>query len=258
MEYLFNKYQGTGNDFIIIDNRNKALQPGNIDLINKLCNRRFGIGADGLILISDHKEYDFEMKYFNSDGKEGTMCGNGGRCAVNFARSIGLAQNSTKFIATDGVHEAKVSDNIVNLKMSDVTEIKLIKGNYFMNTGSPHYIVFVKNVAETDVFQTGKKIRWFDDFAPGGTNVNFVEVTEKGIFVRTFERGVEDETLSCGTGSTASAIASVLTGHLDTDHVDVKTMGGDLSVSFKIDGDLVKDVWLKGPAEFVYSGTISI
>ena len=258
MEYHFNKYQGTGNDFIIIDNRNKTLKPGNVDLINKLCNRRFGIGADGLILISDHKVYDFEMKYFNSDGKEGTMCGNGGRCAVNFARSIGLADKTTRFIATDGVHEAKISDNIVDLKMSDVTDIKLIKGNYFMNTGSPHYIVFVKNVAETDVFQTGKKIRWFDDFAPGGTNVNFVEVTEKGIFVRTFERGVEDETLSCGTGSTASAIASVLTGHLVTDYVEVKTMGGDLSVSFKIEGDQVKDVWLKGPAEFVYSGTISI
>ena len=259
MEYRFNKYQGTGNDFIIIDNRNGLFKPGNVDLINKLCNRRFGIGADGLILISDNKLYDFEMKYFNSDGKEGTMCGNGGRCASAFAKSIGLAGNETRFIAADGIHDAKIVSNIVELKMNNVTDIKLIKGNYFLNTGSPHYIVFVKNVLETNVFDTGKKIRWFDDFTPGGTNVNFVEVTEKGIFVRTFERGVEDETLSCGTGSTASAIASVLSGHLNTNQVDVKTMGGDLSVFFEIeDKNNVKNIWLKGPAEFVFSGTINI
>ena len=258
MKYSFNKYQGTGNDFIMIDNRNGSFSPGNVALINKLCNRRFGIGADGLILISKHDVYDFEMKYFNSDGKEGTMCGNGGRCASEFAMQLGLAGKETKFIAIDGLHEAKKNGDIIELKMSDVSDIKLIKGNYFMNTGSPHYIVFVKNVADMDVFETGKKIRWFDDFAPGGTNVNFVEVTENGIFVRTFERGVEDETLSCGTGSTASAIASALTGHIDTKPVAVKTMGGDLSVSFEIAGNDVKNVWLKGPAEFVYSGTISV
>jgi diaminopimelate epimerase len=258
MKYSFNKYQGTGNDFIIIDNRDGSFSPGNSTLVKKLCDRRFGIGADGLILISDNKVYDFEMKYFNSDGKEGTMCGNGGRCASDFAMRLGLAGKETSFITTDGVHEAKLNGKIIELKMNDVSGIKQIKGNYFINTGSPHYIVFVKNVSETDVFETGKKIRWFDDFAPGGTNVNFVEVTGKSIFVRTFERGVEDETLSCGTGSTASAIASVLSGHLETDSVDVKTKGGDLSVSFEITGNEVKNIWLKGPAEFVFSGTISV
>lgn len=258
MNYSFNKYQGTGNDFIIIDNRNGAFNPENFDLVNKLCNRRFGIGADGLILISEHKDYDFEMKYYNSDGKPGSMCGNGGRCVSHFAFSLGMAKKETKFIAADGEHEAKIDKNIVALKMNNVSDIKLIKGNYFLNTGSPHYIVFVKNVAETDVFETGKKIRWFDDFAPGGTNVNFVEVTTDGIFVRTFERGVEDETLSCGTGSTASAIASVLSGHTDTNPVKVKTMGGDLSVSFEPTENGAKNIWLKGPAEFVYSGTINI
>jgi diaminopimelate epimerase len=258
MKYSFNKYQGTGNDFIIIDNRNGSFNPENIDLINRLCNRRFGIGADGLILVSEHKQYDFEMKYFNSDGKLGTMCGNGGRCVSHFASTLGLAGKETRFIAADGEHEARINANIVSLKMNNVSDIKLIKGNYFINTGSPHYIVFVKNVAETDVFETGKKIRWFDDFAPGGTNVNFVEVTGEGIFVRTFERGVEDETLSCGTGSTASAIASVLSGHLATSPVKIKTMGGDLEVTFEVVNKDIKNIWLKGPAEFVYSGTISI
>jgi diaminopimelate epimerase len=259
MEYHFNKYQGTGNDFIIIDNRNGSFDPGNIALINKMCDRRFGVGADGLILISENKPYDFEMKYFNSDGKAGTMCGNGGRCISHFAVSIGLAGKETRFIAADGIHEARINDNIVELKMNDVVDIRLIDDNYFINTGSPHYMVFVKNAAETDVFEEGKKLRWSGDFAPGGTNVNFVEVTGKGIFVRTFERGVENETLSCGTGSTAAAIASVLAGHLDTNRIDVKTLGGDLSVSFEIvNNKEIRNIWLRGPAEFVFSGMISL
>ena len=256
MQTAFNKYQGTGNDFIIIDNRDGSFNPEDTALINKLCDRRFGIGADGLILISLHKTFDFEMKYFNSDGNEGSMCGNGGRCTAAFAQKIGVAREKQKFYAFDGPHEAQIKEGIVRLQMSDVTRFTKVKGNYFINTGSPHYVSFVKNVKELDVYNEGKKLRYSDDFKPGGTNVNFVELKNDGIFVRTYERGVEDETLSCGTGVTASAIASVLSGHFDTNVINVRTLGGDLSVEFKINKDNVTDIWLSGPATFVFEGKI--
>jgi diaminopimelate epimerase len=258
MQIPFNKYQGTGNDFIIIDNRKALINPSDAILINKLCNRRFGIGADGLILISLHKEYDFEMKYFNSDGKVGSMCGNGGRCTAAFAFKAGIAARKQKFFAFDGPHEAEINNGIVRLQMTDVTEIRKINGNYFINTGSPHYVCFMKNVIELDVFNEGKKIRWSDDFKPGGTNVNFVELTNEGIFVRTFERGVEEETLSCGTGVTASAIASVLSGHFDTNRINVRTLGGNLSVELKQGEEKITDIRLSGPATFVYKGLIEV
>jgi diaminopimelate epimerase len=256
MQIAFNKYQGTGNDFIIIDNRNGSFNPSDSVLINKLCDRRFGIGADGLILISLHKTFDFEMKYFNSDGNEGSMCGNGGRCTAAFAFKKKIAGEKQKFYAYDGPHEAEIKNGIVRLQMSDVKTFSKVKGNYFINTGSPHYVSFVKNVKELDVFNEGRKLRYSDDFKPAGTNVNFVELTENGIFVRTYERGVEDETLSCGTGVTASAIATVLSGHFDRNKIDVKTLGGDLSVEFKIQKDIVSDIRLSGPGTFVFEGVI--
>jgi diaminopimelate epimerase len=258
MQIPFNKYHGTGNDFIIIDNRKGLFNPSDTNLINKLCNRRFGIGADGLILISLHKQYDFEMKYFNSDGNEGSMCGNGGRCASDFAFRTGIAGKKQMFFAFDGPHEAEIKNGIIRLQMSDVTAITKVKGNYFINTGSPHYVCFLKDVSRLDVFNEGKKIRWSDDFKPGGTNVNFAELTNDGIFVRTFERGVEDETLSCGTGVTASAIAAVLSGHSDKNKVNVRTTGGDLSVEFKVNKTNVTDIWLSGPATFVFEGKIEV
>jgi diaminopimelate epimerase len=258
MQIAFNKYQGTGNDFIIIDNRNGLFNPANTILINKLCDRRFGIGADGLILISLHDEFDFEMMYFNSDGNVGSMCGNGGRCTADFALKRGIAGPKQIFFAFDGPHEAEIRNDIVRLQMSDVKGITKVNGNYFINTGSPHYIRFVKNVKELDVFNEGKKLRYSDDFKPGGTNVNFVEITKDGIFVRTYERGVEDETLSCGTGVTASAIASVLSGHFDSNSIDVRTLGGKLSVEFKINKDKVTDIRLSGPATFVFEGVIEV
>jgi diaminopimelate epimerase len=258
MQIAFNKYQGTGNDFIIIDNRDGSVNPADTPLIKKLCDRRFGIGADGLILISLHKNFDFEMKYFNSDGREGSMCGNGGRCTAAFALKHKIAGNKQKFYAFDGPHEAEINNGIVRLQMSDVKNFTKVKGNYFINTGSPHYVTFVKNVRVFDVFNEGKKLRNSDDFKPGGTNVNFVELSESGIFVRTFERGVEDETLSCGTGVTASAIASVLSGHFDRNKIDVKTLGGDLSVGFRIDKDKVTDIRLSGPGTFVFEGMIEV
>jgi diaminopimelate epimerase len=258
MTVVFNKYQGAGNDFIIIDNRNDIFNSENSALINRLCDRRFGIGADGLILICSSPQYDFEMKYFNSDGKIGSMCGNGGRCSADFAIKTGIADIKLSFNAADGLHKASAENGIIRLQMNDPKEPYLVNGSYFINTGSPHYVIFRKNIDNIDVNSEGKKFRWAEEFAPGGTNVNFVEIEKDGIYVRTFERGVEEETLSCGTGVTASAIASVLSGHLDTRNVNVRTKGGDLSVSFNITGKNITDIWLSGPATFVFKGEIEV
>jgi diaminopimelate epimerase len=258
MIIVFNKYQGTGNDFIIIDNRNQKIIPDDSTLINRLCDRRFGIGADGLILISASDQYDFEMKYYNSDGFESTMCGNGGRCSSAFAIKEKIAGDELSFKAVDGVHKAVSQHGIIRLQMNDVNDPQIINGNYFINTGSPHCIKFLKDIDSIDVNSEGKIIRWSEDYAPAGTNVNFVEIIEKGIYVRTFERGVEEETLSCGTGVTASAIASVLAGQIDSNTVSVETKGGNLSVSFTINGEKIKDIWLSGPATFVFEGMIEI
>ncbi len=254
----FNKYQGAGNDFIIIDNRKGEFDPEATETINKMCDRRFGIGADGLILVSKYRDADFEMKYYNSDGKITSMCGNGGRCVAHFARKWKIAGDKQKFLAFDGIHEASVDNNTVRLQMGNVNEYRLVEGNYFINTGSPHYVVFSKNVDSINVFEEGKKLRWSPLFAPGGTNVNFAEVLDNGLYVRTFERGVEDETLACGTGVTASAIASVLGGHFDTNSVNVRARGGNLKVEFEIHQGKVSNVWLTGPATFVFEGTYQI
>lgn len=258
MTITFNKYEGAGNDFIIIDNRKAIINPSDSVLINRLCNRRFGIGADGLILVSGHADADYEMKYFNSDGRIGSMCGNGGRCSAHFTLKHKIAGIKQRFMAFDGIHEAEIGDNIVRLQMADVNEYNIIEGNYFINTGSPHYVVFTNGIDTMDVSAEGMKMRWSPLFAPGGTNVNFVEIRDKGLYLRTFERGVEEETLACGTGVTASAIASVLKGHFDTAPVKVKARGGNLEVDFKVREEKVTDVWLTGPAKFVFGGRIKI
>ncbi len=254
----FNKYQGAGNDFIMIDNRRGLINPEDSVLINRLCDRRFGIGADGLILVSDYKGPAFEMKYFNSDGKLGSMCGNGGRCTAHFALKCGIAGINQKFMAFDGLHEAQVEKDIVRLQMADVKSYKILDNNYFINTGSPHYILFADDIDNINVNEEGKKIRWSEKFAPGGTNVNFVQVIENGLKIRTFERGVEEETLACGTGVTASAIAAVLKGHFDTSPVNVRARGGNLKVEFRIENKEITNVWLTGPATFVFEGSINI
>ena len=255
----FAKYQGAGNDFIIIDNRKNILNPGDSKRIKQLCDRRFGIGADGLMMLYDHKGVDFEMKYFNSDGYEGTMCGNGGRCIVMFAEKIKLIKQNARFKTNDGVHTAEITDTTVRLRMNDVKTIKKFGDSYLIDTGSPHYITFRKNIDNIDVFNEGRKLRNNQQFKPHGTNVNFVKVQTNGISVRTYERGIENETLSCGTGAVAAAIVSAYSGQIDSNNVPVKTRGGILNVSFRTtDKGFFSDIILEGPAVFVFEGEINV
>ena len=259
MKIHFHKYQGTGNDFIIIDNRNWSITDLPIEKVKFLCDRRFGIGADGLMLLNPKTGYDFEMKYYNSDGRESSMCGNGGRCMAQFAYHLGIHKNVYHFIAVDGEHEAEIDGHIVNLKMKDVNGITEHNGDYILNTGSPHYVKMVSDVMEYDVFNKGMEIRYSADFAKDGINVNFVEEKKPDeIIVRTYERGVEDETLSCGTGVTASALVC---HHNDIgyNNVTVFTKGGKLTVKYDRVGDgIFQNIWLCGPAEKVFEGEVEI
>lgn len=253
------KYQGTGNDFIIIDNREKeiSLTP---DQIKTLCNRRFGIGADGLMLLELEPGIDFKMVYFNSDGNESSMCGNGGRCITAFAKCLGLVNGDAKFLAIDGMHEAKIADDYVSLKMNDVREMEVGEDYFYLNTGSPHYVKFVNDIEAVDVVAEGKKIRYNDRFKKEGTNVNFIEKKENDLFVRTYERGVEDETLSCGTGVTAAALVAGFKGvSTDKKNCLIKTRGGNLNVSFdKVLENTFYNIWLEGAATFVFKATIEV
>lgn len=256
---IFFKYQGTGNDFVMVDNRTNEIKLSQPE-IEKLCHRRFGIGADGLIMLENAEGFDFRMVYYNADGNEGSMCGNGGRCTVRFAHDLGIFQEKTSFIAVDGPHEATVSANEISLKMMDVEQISENEEFTFMNTGSPHYISFVEDLETYDVVGEGKKIRYSDEWVKkGGTNVNFVEQKdEKTLFVRTYERGVEDETYSCGTGVTACAIASALRLGMKPP-ISVKTLGGNLQVSFKGTAENgFTEVFLTGPALCVFQGNVDL
>ncbi|HVM89452.1 MAG TPA: diaminopimelate epimerase [Puia sp.] len=259
MKIHFYKYQGTGNDFVIIDNRNWSITNLPVDKIKFLCDRRFGVGADGLMLLNPKSGYDFEMKYYNADGRESTMCGNGGRCLVKFAYDLGIHKNSFRFIAVDGEHEAEIDGNMVNLKMQDVDGIEEYDGDSILNTGSPHYVKMVSDIMDYDVLDKGMEIRHSKDFAKEGINVNFVE--EKApdeIIVRTYERGVEDETLSCGTGVTASALVCYH-NEAGYNEVTVTTKGGKLTVKYdRIDDNKFRNIWLCGPAEKVFEGEIEM
>ncbi len=258
----FYKYQGTGNDFIIIDGRNKDLNPDSM-VIKKLCDRKFGIGADGLMILKNHEGYDFSMTYYNADGHEGSMCGNGGRCIIAFAKQIGISNNKLRFIAIDGSHDGEVLNHengvsLVRLKMTDVSEFSARTNYYMLETGSPHYVEFTEKVSTKDVYSEGKAIRYNDLFKAKGVNVNFADESDNQLFVRTYERGVEDETLSCGTGVTAAAIAFALKNDLKKDCIQIQTLGGNLKVSFEKEGNVFKNVWLEGPAAFVFKGEIDI
>lgn len=259
MTIEFYKYQGTGNDFIILDNRDNKYNSLTKDQIAHLCDRRFGIGADGLMLLQLKNSYDFEMIYFNADGGESSMCGNGARCLVNFANKLGVIDNKASFIAIDGEHEATILPNQeVKLKMKDVKGIEKGEDYSLLNTGSPHYIVFKEGIREFDVFNEGRKIRYGKRFADEGVNINFVETLNHNLYVRTYERGVENETLSCGTGVTAAAIAASEAA-CRTYQTNISTPGGNLQVQFdKLDDNTFNNVYLIGPATFVYNGTIMI
>jgi len=259
MKLTFYKYQGTGNDFIIIDNRQGDILL-TTEQVNRLCDRKFGIGADGLMLLNLRDGYDFEMKYYNADGKESSMCGNGGRCLTRFAFDMGIKKEAYQFIAIDGEHTARlVKNNWIELKMKDVSTIEYSSGNSVLNTGSPHYIKVVKDVMAIDVFKEGKEIRYSKEFEKEGLNVNFVQKVGKDkIIVRTYERGVEDETLSCGTGVTASALVAANNDN-GFNRIEVKTIGGNLAVEFdKTSETSFKNIWLCGPATFVFKGEIGL
>jgi len=260
MKVSFYKYQGAGNDFVILDNRDAKYSSLTPKQVKHLCDRRFGIGADGLMLLSKKEGCDFEMVYFNADGNESSMCGNGGRCLTKFASQMGILKTTYLFKAIDGMHEAEIDiDDTVRLKMQDVNKVDKHSSYTLLNTGSPHFVKFTADIMNVDVLQTGREIRYSNAFKEEGVNVNFVEtIDEDNIYVRTYERGVEDETLSCGTGVTAAAL---LCAHNDNgfNRVEVRTPGGHLSVEFdKIDDQHFKNIWLCGPAELVYKGEIDI
>lgn len=259
MKIQFYKYQGAGNDFIMIDDR-KMNFPQSQELIAQLCDRHFGVGADGLILLQNDADADFKMVYFNSDGNESTMCGNGGRCIVRFAESLNLIQEKATFNAVDGLHEAFIFPTHVELKMVNVSEVQHFPSHYFLHTGSPHHVEFVMDVSEVKVAQKGAEIRYGSPYFEEGANVNFVEILgENSLRVRTYERGVEDETLACGTGVTAAAIAAFDSGKLKTNEIQIQALGGNLAVKFdKNASGGYENVWLSGPAEFVFTGEVNI
>jgi diaminopimelate epimerase len=257
--FFFTKYQGTGNDFILVDDRDEQFVQSR-EFIEHLCHRRFGIGADGLILLQNHPEYDFRMVYYNSDGRESTMCGNGGRCITAFAAGLGLvsAGKTIRFEAADGYHEAELLESlshgfIVDLKMQDVQQVNITPDTAVLNTGSPHYVVTCDDLENLDIVREARAIRYSERYAKEGININFIAAETDGIRVRTYERGVENETFSCGTGVVASAIAAtyLLPGlAVQT----IYTKGGNLAVRFEKDGDKFVNVHLVGPAEKVFRG----
>ncbi len=253
MEIPFKKYHGAGNDFILI---NGFGFKGNLssDIIHRMCDRHFGIGADGLIIIRPSAAHSFEMKYFNADGNEGSMCGNGGRCAAQFVSDNNLAEKELAFLAYDGVHRAKILADGVLLEMMDINVIHKEDNHYFIDSGSPHYITFVDHLDSYEVNEQGRKIRY--GYREDGTNVNFVEEKEDAFHIRTYERGVENETLACGTGVTAAAVAIAERSAKTLNEVHLKARGGDLTVYLEKSEKGYTDIWLKGPAENVFEGVI--
>ncbi|MDO5970215.1 diaminopimelate epimerase [Flavivirga aquimarina] len=257
MQQTFYKYQGTGNDFVMIDNRQQTFDKNNTKLVADLCDRRFGIGADGLILLENHDALDFKMVYYNADGNESSMCGNGGRCLVAFAKQLGVIQNKAVFEAIDGLHHATIDGDIVKLQMLDVDTIEKYNNHVFLDTGSPHHVQFEANIETFDIKTEGAKIRYGSPYNEAGSNVNFVKKISDQIFaVRTYERGVEDETLSCGTGVTAVALAMHAI-HETAEHlITLQVQGGELQVSFEVENGIYKNVWLIGAAKLVFKGSI--
>ncbi|MCD6180181.1 MAG: diaminopimelate epimerase [Bacteroidales bacterium] len=258
----FYKYHGAGNDFILIDGR-ESIPEISTQQIKSLCDRNFGVGGDGLMYLLKADDYDFEMKYFNSNGLEGSMCGNGGRCIVAFAYDMGINKSSFKFLATDGEHFAEILQSKGNLKyiklqMQDVHEVEDIDDHLVLNTGSPHHLTFCKSISDKNVFEAGKAIRYSENFKKEGVNANFIEQKGNKLFVRTYERGVENETLACGTGVTAAAIGAYIKGADKYNNYKIKTLGGELKVSFQEKEQRFTEVFLEGYAEYVFKGSIQL
>lgn len=260
MHFHFFKYQGTGNDFVVLDNRSLTFPKNNTKLIASLCDRRFGIGADGLMLLENDNSTDFKMVYYNADGNESSMCGNGGRCLVAFAKHLGIIGQETTFIAVDGLHHATINaEDVVSLQMKDVTEIAIASDYVFLNTGSPHHVQLVDNLESFPVVTEGAKLRYSDLYGQAGSNINFVKTISDAEFsIRTYERGVEDETLSCGTGATAVAIAMHATGKTKAEIIAINVEGGKLQVQFSEENGIYTNVHLIGPAKLVFAGEIEM
>lgn len=256
MTIHFYKYHGTGNDFILIDNRELSFDKKDVQLIKKLCHRRFGIGADGLILLENTDEADFKMSYFNSDGHLSSMCGNGGRCIVAFAKHLGIINEKTRFLAPDGFHTATLTPKGVALQMKNVSQIEHIGKDFYLNTGSPHYVKIIDSHEDWDTVAEGKKIRYNNRFKAEGTNVNFLSFENDTINLSTYERGVEDETYSCGTGTVAAAIVAGLLDNKETHQLHTK--GGMLEVRYTKRGEAFKDIILEGSATMVFEGEIEV
>lgn len=253
----FYKYQGAGNDFIMVDNRDLSYKHNEPSKLARICDRRFGVGGDGIMFLEPAEGFDFKMVYYNSDGNPSSMCGNGGRCIVAFAKFLKVIDTETTFIAVDGPHYAKISDSgeWVSLQMIDVTRIDRDGDDFVLDTGSPHYVRFDKQVAEKDVFNEGRAIRYSNTYKENGININFAEIKADYLFVRTYERGVENETFACGTGVTAVALANAFanekTGKVET---PIKVLGGDLNIRFDYDGKVFTNIFLEGPAKQTFKG----
>ncbi len=252
----FHKYHGAGNDFILIDDRERTFPAESFDLVARMCDRHFGIGADGLMLLRNAQGADFEMIYYNSDGQFSSMCGNGGRCITRFAAELGIIENKALFTAVDGPHHATVNaDGSISLEMIDVLTVEALDdGALLLDTGSPHYVVLTERLDDRDMQTEGRSIRNNERFKAEGVNVNLVEWKDDCLYIRTYERGVEDETLACGTGVTAAAIAAQFWG-LTESPVKVKAVGGDLSVTFNVETTGYSSIWKTGPTAFVFKGT---
>jgi diaminopimelate epimerase len=262
MKLHFSKYHGTGNDFIIIDNRNNEVNLS-MQQIERLCDRHLGIGADGLMILLHAAQHDFEMKYFNADGGEGTMCGNGGRCITAYAHHLGIISQRSRFLTIDGEHSGEILDqkgntSMISVTLRDIHRIERNQNYYLIDTGSPHYVEFVEDMKELDTFNRGKLIRWDPRFQPEGLNVNFVKVKGEYLTVRTFERGVENITLSCGTGVTAAAVAADMENNETKTQYQIQTLGGELIVRFKKHNHSYQNVSLTGPVKHVFDGSIDL
>ena len=260
MKFNFDKYQGAGNDFIIIDDRLSIFPKENASIINQLCNRHMGIGADGLILVQNSSHGDFKMIYFNSDGKLGSLCGNGARCVFAYARSLNIVKNKGVFEAADGLHFASMKkDNLVSLDMNDITNISKIGDSLFINTGSPHHLELVEDISKINVNDQGAAIRFGEPYLDFGTNVNYIEMLDKNTFkIRTYERGVEKETLSCGTGAVAASVGVHFMGLTQSTSINIHALGGMLKTVFTTSLGRYSEIKLIGPTEFIFSGNFEI